>query len=48
VAVQAEPARPWDVQDSRLDNSRFAAATGWQPLVGLDAGIRRAAAEYTR
>ena len=48
VVVQAEPARPWDVQDSRLDNSRFAAATGWQPLVGLDAGIRRAAAEYTR
>jgi UDP-glucose 4-epimerase len=48
VAVQAQPARLWDVQDSRLDHSRFLAATGWKSLVGLDEGIRRAAANYAR
>ncbi len=40
------PAPAWDVQDSRLDNARFVAATGWAPQVPLAEGIRRAAAGY--
>jgi UDP-glucose 4-epimerase len=36
----------WDVQDSRLDHDRLTAATGWQPQVPLDEGIRRSAAGY--
>lgn len=36
----------WDVQDSRLDNTRLMTATGWQPQVSLAEGIRRAAAGY--
>lgn len=38
----------WDVQDSRLDNSRFVAATGWRPQVSLAEGIRREVAAYAR
>ena len=38
----------WDVQDSRLDHHRLSAATGWQPLVSLDEGIRRAVSDYAR
>jgi UDP-glucose 4-epimerase len=44
TTTTAAPA--WDVQDSRLDNRRLVAATGWQPQVALDEGIRRAAAGY--
>jgi UDP-glucose 4-epimerase len=40
------PTPAWDVQDSRLDNRRFAAATGWLPQVSLAEGIRRATAGY--
>jgi UDP-glucose 4-epimerase len=40
------PAPAWDVHDSRLDRSRLSAATGWQPVVPLAEGIRRAAAGY--
>jgi UDP-glucose 4-epimerase len=40
------PAPAWDVQESRLDNRRFTAATGWTPQVPLAEGIRRAAAGY--
>ena len=36
----------WDVHDSRLDNTRMIAATGWQPQVSLEEGIRRAASGY--
>ncbi|MFI5335150.1 MAG: NAD-dependent epimerase/dehydratase family protein [Opitutales bacterium] len=46
IAVRLSPAPPWDVQDSRLDNRRFQAATEWCPQVSLDEGIRRSAAGY--
>lgn len=46
VRLQPQPAPAWDVHDSRLDPTRFAAATGWRPQVSLDEGIRRAAAGY--
>ncbi len=44
VATTTTPAPPWDVQDSRLDISRFKAATGWSPRTSLDEGIRRSTA----
>ncbi len=44
VATTTTPAPPWDVQDSRLDISRFQAATGWSPRTSLDEGIRRSTA----
>lgn len=43
VPLQPKPALAWDVHDSRLDNARFIAATGWKVSVNLDEGIRRAA-----
>lgn len=46
VPLNPQPGLDWDVQDSRLDNARLIAATGWQPLISLDEGIRRAAAGY--
>ena len=46
VTLQCQPARAWDVQDSRLDHRRLGAATGWRPQVSLAEGIRRAAAGY--
>ncbi len=46
IALVQTPAPTWDVQDSRLDNTRLVAATGWQPQVPLAEGIRRAAAGY--
>jgi UDP-glucose 4-epimerase len=46
IRLQNQPAPAWDVHDSLLDNSRFVAATGWQPQVSLAEGIRRAAAGY--
>jgi UDP-glucose 4-epimerase len=46
IALVRTPAPAWDVQDSRLDNTRLVAATGWQPQVSLAEGIRRAAAGY--
>ena len=46
VPLNAQPGLAWDVQDSRLDNTRFVTATGWKPQVNLDEGIRRAAARY--
>ncbi|MEO6874086.1 MAG: NAD-dependent epimerase/dehydratase family protein [Opitutaceae bacterium] len=48
VPLQSQPGVTWDVQDSRLDNSRLIAATGWKVQVSLDEGIRRAAAGYPR
>ena len=48
VPLNPQPGLEWDVQDSRLDNARLTAATGWKPLVSLDEGIRRAAAGYAR
>ena len=48
VPIQSRPALGWDVQDSRLDNARLIAATGWKVQVNLDEGIRRAAAGYVR
>ena len=48
VALAFGPAPEWDVQDSRLDNSRLADATGWRPRVNLAEGIQRAAAGYTQ
>jgi UDP-glucose 4-epimerase len=44
VATLATPAPAWDVQDSRLDVSRFKAATGWSPRTSLEEGIRRSTA----
>lgn len=46
LALTRIDAPEWDVQDSRLDNSRLAAATGWRPQVSLSEGIERAAAGY--
>jgi UDP-glucose 4-epimerase len=46
ITLRHEPAPVWDVHDSRLDNGRFVAATGWRPQVSLDEGVRRAAAGY--
>lgn len=46
VATTSTPAPTWDVQDSRLDPSRFTAATGWQPQVNLDEGVRRSASGF--
>ncbi|MBA4135763.1 MAG: hypothetical protein C0518_00440 [Opitutus sp.] len=46
IDLSHSPAPSWDVQDSRLDNSRLIAATGWRPQVLLSDGIRRAAARY--
>lgn len=48
VPLQSRPALAWDVHDSRLDNTRFTTATGWQAQVSLDEGIRRAAAGYAQ
>lgn len=48
IALTFQPAPAWDVEDSRLDRQRFTAATGWQPLVSLDQGIRQSLAESTR
>ncbi len=44
ITTVSTPAAPWDVQDSRLDISRFQAATGWSPRTSLDEGIRRSTA----
>jgi UDP-glucose 4-epimerase len=46
LRLRHQPAPAWDVQESRLDNRRFTAATGWKPQVPLAEGIRRAAAGY--
>ncbi len=46
VTLVCQPGPAWDVQDSRLDNQKLVAATGWSPQVSLDEGIRRAAAGY--
>jgi UDP-glucose 4-epimerase len=46
IAHSPQPAPAWDVEDSRLDNQKFMAATGWRPLVSLAEGIRRSAAAY--
>ncbi len=46
VALRPGPAPAWDVHESRLDNHRLRAATGWSPQVTLAEGIRRAAAGY--
>ena len=43
IVLRPTPAPAWDVQDSRLDNQLLRTATGWQPQVTLDEGIRRAA-----
>lgn len=45
IATVREPAPPWDVHDSLLDNAKLCSATGWRPRVTLPEGIRRAAAE---
>ncbi|MSU45612.1 MAG: NAD-dependent epimerase/dehydratase family protein [Lacunisphaera sp.] len=48
IALSFQPAPAWDVEDSRLDNQRLAAAAGWRPQVSLDEGIRRSAAGYAK
>jgi UDP-glucose 4-epimerase len=40
------PGPAWDVADSRLDHGRLTEATGWEPQVALDEGIRRSAAGF--
>ncbi len=46
IVRHCSPAPAWDVQDSRLDNRRLVAATGWRPQVSLAEGLRRTAAGY--
>jgi len=46
ITLAFQPAPAWDVEDSRLDHARLAAAAGWTPRVSLDEGIRRSAAGY--
>ena len=46
VPLHHAPAPAWDVQDCRLDITRFCAATGWRPLVTLDEGIRLSVRDY--
>ncbi|HVU16334.1 MAG TPA: NAD-dependent epimerase/dehydratase family protein [Candidatus Didemnitutus sp.] len=41
ILLARAPASPWDVQDSRLDNAKLIAATGWRPKIDLAEGIRR-------
>lgn len=41
VSLQHVPARPWDVHDSLLDNTKLSTAIHWQPAVNLAEGIRR-------
>jgi UDP-glucose 4-epimerase len=48
IRLAPQPAPTWDVQDSRLDNARLVAATGWSPQVPLAEGIRRSAAGYAQ
>jgi UDP-glucose 4-epimerase len=45
IPLATTPPQAWDVHDSRLDNSRFKAATGWKPRTSLEEGIRRAFAQ---
>lgn len=45
IAIHHAPANSWDVHDSLLDNAKLCAAIDWQPVVSLEEGIRRAAAE---
>ena len=44
IPLAYAPAPAWDVQDSRLDNGKFVAATGWRPQVTLAEGIHHEAA----
>lgn len=46
MTTQLAAAPAWDVQDSRLDRRRLSAATGWEPQVSLDEGIRRSATGF--
>jgi UDP-glucose 4-epimerase len=46
ISTTTTPAPAWDVADSRLNNSKILAATGWRPQVSLDEGIRRSAAGF--
>jgi UDP-glucose 4-epimerase len=46
VPITTSAAPDWDVQDSRLDRRRLSEATGWQPQVALDEGIRRSTVGY--
>jgi UDP-glucose 4-epimerase len=41
IPLARAPAPTWDVHDSRLDNRKLVAATGWQPRIDLAEGIRR-------
>ena len=44
LTLQSTPV--WDVENSRLDNQKIMAATGWRPQVSLAEGIRRSAEAY--
>ena len=44
LALATAPAPAWDVHDSRLDGSKFAAATDWRPTMSLADGLRRSVA----
>jgi UDP-glucose 4-epimerase len=46
IDLSFQPVATWDVQDSRLDNRRIVAATGWRPQVSLTEGIRRSASGF--
>ena len=43
IPLAHAPAPAWDVHDSRLDNAKLIAATGWHPRISLAEGIRREA-----
>lgn len=42
IPLAPAPAPAWDVHDSRLENTKLVTATGWQPKISLEAGIREA------
>lgn len=46
IALAPQSAPLWDVADSRLDNRKIVAATGWRPQVSFAEGIRRSVASY--
>lgn len=46
IALAPQSAPLWDVADSRLDNRKIVAATGWRPQVSFAEGLRRSVASY--
>lgn len=47
ISWQPGPAYPWDVQESRLDNTKLGQAIDWSPQTSLAEGIARAVADLS-